>query len=263
MPALRWTALTLLTLGYCIALTYGQLSIPVVVVLGLLIMAGICVTQFSHWGVRAFGHTLFIGLALGLASHWLPGFYSTRAITAARFSPEAAPFSMYLDLDIPLIGFWIALACPWVFTAVALRRSLITTGVAMPIITAMCLITAMSFGLIGWKPKWPEQTGIWALNNLLLVTLTEELVFRGYIQGGLSRVFARLPFRHTLAIILASAAFGLAHISAGWQWMLLAAMAGIGCGIAYRFGGLAAAVVTHFGLNLMHFSLFTYPMFNR
>jgi membrane protease YdiL (CAAX protease family) len=40
-------------------------------------------------------------------------------------------------------------------------------------------------------------------------------------------------------------------------------MAGIGYGIAYRFGGLPAAVITHFGLNLAHFGLFTYPMFNR
>ncbi len=263
MPALRWTALTLLTLGYCIALFYGQLSIPVVVIFGLLIMAGICVTQFSHWAVLTFGHMLFIALAMGLASHWLPGFYSARAIAAVRFSPEAAPFSMYLNLDKPLIGFWVALACPWVFTAVSLRRSLITTSLTLPVTTTICLLTAISLGLIGWKVKWPEQTGIWALNNLLLVTLTEELVFRGYIQGGLSRLLQRLPYHQTLAIFLASLAFGLSHIGAGWQWMLLAGMAGIGYGIAYRFGGLTAAVLTHFGLNFAHFSLFTYPIFDH
>jgi membrane protease YdiL (CAAX protease family) len=263
MPALRWTALSLLTLGYCIALVYGQLSITVSVTIGLLIMAGICLTQFTHWAVRTFGHLLFIALAAGLASHWLPGFFSARVIAATRFSPEAAPFSMYLNLDKPLIGFWIALACPWVFTAVTLRRTLTTSSLTLPITTAICLATAAGMGLIGWVPKWPEQGGIWALNNLLLVTLTEELVFRGYIQGGLTRLLKRVPGHQALAILLASLMFGLSHYGAGWQWMLLAGMAGVGYGIAYRFGGLPAAVVTHFGLNLVHFSLFTYPMFNR
>ena len=42
--------------------------------------------------------------------------------------------------------------------------------------------------------------------------------------------------------------------------VLLAGLAGVGYGLAYRFGGLAAAIATHFGLNLLHFALFTYPM---
>jgi len=42
--------------------------------------------------------------------------------------------------------------------------------------------------------------------------------------------------------------------------VLLATLAGIGYGLAYRFGGLAAAIAKHFGLNLLHFGLFTYPM---
>ncbi|SER07382.1 hypothetical protein SAMN03159444_03173 [Pseudomonas sp. NFACC02] len=263
MPALRWSTLTLLTLGYSIALIYGQLSMPVVVTFGLLIMAGICVSHFTHWGVRTFGHALFVALAAGLATHWLPGFFSARVITAVRFTPEAAPFSMYLNLDKPLIGFWVTLACPWVFTAVALRRAVITTSVTLPVTAVVCLITAMSMSLIGWTPKWPEQSGIWALNNLLLVTLTEELIFRGYLQGGLTRLLKRVPYHQPLALLLASLVFGLFHLGAGWQWAVLAGIAGVGYGIAYRFGGLGAAVITHFGLNLAHFGLFTYPMFNR
>lgn len=263
MPALRWSTLTLLTLGYCIALVYGQLSTPVVVTFGLLIMGGICVSHFTHPGVRALGHALFIALAAGLASHWLPGFFSARVITAVRFTPEAAPFSMYLNLDKPLIGFWVALACPWVFTAVALRRAVMTTSVMLPVTTVLCLITAMSMSLIGWTPKWPAQGGIWALNNLLLVTLTEELIFRGYLQGGLTHLLKRVPYHQTLALLFASLVFGLSHLGAGWQWAVLAGMGGLGYGIAYRFGGLPAAVITHFGLNLAHFSLFTYPMFDR
>ena len=61
-------------------------------------------------------------------------------------------------------------------------------------------------------------------------------------------------------MLLAATVFGLAHWGAGWHWVLLATLAGIGYGLAYRFGGLAAAIAKHFGLNLLHFGLFTYPM---
>ncbi|MNP62935.1 CAAX amino terminal protease self- immunity [compost metagenome] len=64
-------------------------------------------------------------------------------------------------------------------------------------------------------------------------------------------------------MIAASVLFGLAHIGGGWQWVLLATLAGTGYGIAYHRGGLAAAVSTHFGFNLLHFGLFTYPMLSR
>lgn len=263
MSALRWTTLALLALGYAVAFTYGQLSVPAVVTVGLLIMAGICVSHFHHRAVRSVGHLLFIALALGLASHWLPGFLNARAIAAVRLSPEAAPFSMFLHLDKPLIGIWVVLACPWVVYRATVARSAAVTAVALIVTATVCLTTAVELGLVAWTPKWPALSGLWMLNNLLLVTLTEELFFRGYVQGGLTRLFKRLPYRDVMAVALASAAFGLAHMGAGWQWVLLAGLAGIGYGIAYRLGGLSAAVLTHFGLNLVHFSLFTYPMFDR
>jgi membrane protease YdiL (CAAX protease family) len=263
MSALRWTTLMLLSLGYAVALTYGQLSLPAAVTVGLLTMAGICVSHFNHRAVNTFGHLLFIALAIGLASHWLPGFLNARAIAAVRFSPDAAPFSMFLNLDKSLIGFWIVLACPWLIYRASVARSAAVTASTFVVTTCVCMATAATLGILAWTPKWPEQSGIWIFNNLLLVTLTEELLFRGYIQGGLARLFKRLPYHDVLAIALASVVFGLAHLGAGWQWVLLAGTAGIGYGVAYRLGGLTAAVLTHFGLNLVHFSLFTYPMFNR
>ncbi|NRF50701.1 CPBP family intramembrane metalloprotease domain-containing protein, partial [Pseudomonas stutzeri] len=35
---------------------------------------------------------------------------------------------------------------------------------------------------------------------------------------------------------------------------------GVAYGVAYRYGGLAAAVLAHLGLNTLHFACFTYPM---
>lgn len=263
MFATRWTSLTLLTLGYCLALAYGHFSLPVVITFALLIMAGICVTQFRQRAVMAFGHCLFIALAVALASHWLPGFFSERVIAAQRLTPQSAPFSMYLNLDKPLIGFWILLACPWVLPNVGIGQALKTATWTLPGTAFVCLSAAMAFGLIGWDPTWPAQSSLWLMNNLLLVTLTEELLFRAYIQGGLQQLFKRLRYGSSFALGCAALIFGLAHLGSGWQWAVLAGLAGLGYGAAFRFGGLPAAVITHFGVNLLHFSFFTYPLFDR
>jgi membrane protease YdiL (CAAX protease family) len=76
----------------------------------------------------------------------------------------------------------------------------------------------------------------------------------------LSRRLQHLHYGEHLALLIASLLFGLAHWGAGWEWVMLATLAGACYGLAYRFGGLAAAMATHFGLNLLHFVLFTYPM---
>ncbi|HEX8592234.1 MAG TPA: CPBP family intramembrane glutamic endopeptidase [Pseudomonas sp.] len=263
MSATRWTSLTLLAIGYCLAIAYGHLSLPAVITFALLIMAGICVTQFQQRWVIGFGHCLFIALAMGLASHWLPGFFSERVIAAQRLTPQSAPFSMYLNLDKPLIGFWILWVCPWLLRGRSPRQTLKTTALTLPATAFVCMTTAAGLGLIGWDPTWPAQSTLWLANNLLLVTLTEELLFRAYLQGGLQHLFSGLRAGGALALLATAVVYGLAHIGSGWQWALLAGLAGIGYGLAYRFGGVLAAVVTHFGVNLVHFGFFTYPMFDR
>lgn len=260
MKALPWLYLGLLAIGYGLALSYGHLGWLALISVGLLLFAGFAVRQQTIPVARYLGHGLFIVLALSLALHWLPGFYNGRAIDPQRFSDNSVPFSMYLNLDKPLIGFWLLLACPWIVARRSLRLSICVAALALTLTAIAALGGATLLGIITWAPKWPEQAWLWVLNNLLLVTLVEEALFRGYVQGGLSQRFKHLPYGENLALLLASLLFGLVHLGAGWHWVLLASIAGVGYGLAYRFGGLGAAVATHFGLNLLHFGLFTYPM---
>jgi membrane protease YdiL (CAAX protease family) len=109
-------------------------------------------------------------------------------------------------------------------------------------------------GVIAWAPKWPDQAWMWLLNNLLLVTLVEEALFRGYIQGGLSRCSSNLPYGKPRP------AAGLTAVRPGaCRCRLAMGVAGehgrVGYGLAYRFGGLGAAIATHFGLNLLHLAV--------
>lgn len=92
MPAIRWTSLTLLTLGYCIALSFGYLSLPAAVTFGLLVMAGVCVTQFNQRPVVCLGHGLFISSR----SRWLftgyPDFSVNESLQHSGFRPKPRHF---------------------------------------------------------------------------------------------------------------------------------------------------------------------------
>ncbi|AGW93017.1 MULTISPECIES: CPBP family intramembrane glutamic endopeptidase [Cupriavidus] len=256
----RWLGLALLVLGYGIALINGQLDRFTAIPIALLFLAAYAVLPHRKSHVRYAGHILFLILAIALSMHWLPGFHNHRVIGPVRFTPDAVPFTMYLNLDKPLIGFWLLLAVPWIRPPHRLSASLISGVVGMLITAAACLAVALSLNLVIWAPKWPADSWLWILNNLLLVTLTEEALFRGYLQGSLEQFLKRWSWGTTLSLCGAAALFGMAHISGGWQWVVLGSVAGIGYGLAYRFGGLSAAITAHFGLNVMHFFLFTYPM---
>ncbi|AOY00578.1 CPBP family intramembrane glutamic endopeptidase [Jeongeupia sp. USM3] len=262
-PAVRRLSLGLLALGYAAALANGQLGLPAAIPLALLVLAAHAVQPDRKPHVRRIGHLLFIALAVGLSLHWLPGFHNPRVIGPAQFGPGAVPFTMHLNLDKPLIGFWLLLVLPWVRPRYGLRTSLLAGTGAWLVTTATCLAAATALGIVAWAPKWPAASWLWLLNNLLLVTFAEEALFRGYLQGGMSRLLKSQPCGEVLAIGAAAALFGLAHIAGGWQWVALASIAGVGYGLAYRFGGLQAAVLAHFGLNATHFFLFTYPMLQR
>lgn len=133
----------------------------------------------------------------------------------------------------------------------------LSVGVAT---TAVCLGLGLALGKLAFAPKWPALGWLWAINNLLLVCMTEEALFRGYLQEALSRRLAGHLYGDAVAIGIAAALFGVAHVAGGTTYAMVAGLAGVGYGVAYRCGGLRAAVLVHFGLNLTHFTLFTYPM---
>ncbi|WP_277183545.1 CPBP family intramembrane glutamic endopeptidase [Caballeronia sp. BR00000012568055] len=259
-PVARWLVPGLLVVGYGAALSSGQITPLAFIWLGLLLVAAFAVAPHRRMWMRYAGHAMFIVLAVALSMHWLPGFNNLRVIGPERFTADAVPFTMYLNLDKPLVGFWLLLACPWTRPRHETAASMKAGIAGLVGTTVVCLLLALVLGLVRWEPKWPASTWIFMLNNLLLVTVTEEALFRGYLQGGLSRLLKRFAHADVIALCVASVVFGLAHFSGGWQWIVLATVAGFGYGLAYRYGGLGAAILAHFGLNAAHFLLFTYPM---
>ncbi|WPP01441.1 CPBP family intramembrane glutamic endopeptidase [Pseudomonas sp. HR96] len=253
----RGIALVLLSLGYAMAWHYGHLGKASVPVLVLLVLLGLAT---RHARVRPIGHAGFVLVGMALGFHALPGFDNALVIDQVTLSPDAPPFSMNLNLDKPLIGFWLLLFCPWVIAARPWRAVAAQTPVIASLTMALVFGLALLIGAVAWAPKWPQAGGLWVANNLLLVSLTEELLFRGYLLSFLQKRLQ--PHRHgaLLAVLLSSLLFGLAHLGGGWAWFTLATLAGIGYGVAWQRGGLACAVLCHFCVNLLHFTLFSYPL---
>jgi uncharacterized protein len=263
IPKMRYISLALLGMGYVLAYPNGQIDLRAGIPILLLLVAGYANSAPSKPPLQILAHLLFVCLAAALFLHWLPGFQNPRVVGPERLTPDAVPFSMYLNLDKPLIGFWLILTWPHVRLSKPARAWLAVGAIVACATIIACLVAAFLLRFGTWAPKWPDWGWLWIINNLLLVTMAEEALFRGYIQGGLARLLENQRFGECVAIGSAALLFGLAHFGGGWQLMLLAGIAGSGFGIAYHHGGLQASVLAHFGLNLVHFSLFTYPMLAR
>jgi membrane protease YdiL (CAAX protease family) len=139
-------------------------------------------------------------------------------------------------------------------------RSLLAAAGGAALGIALALPLALLLGAVRWEPKLPEGLWLWAANNLLLVAFAEEALFRGFLQADLARWLRERAGGEWAAIGVAAAAFGVAHHAGGAAMVLLATVAGVAYGLAYRHGSLLAWVWAHFLLNLAHVLLFTYPL---
>ncbi|GLZ16778.1 CPBP family intramembrane glutamic endopeptidase [Burkholderia plantarii] len=259
-PRLRPASLALAVIGYAAAFAAGQLAPLALAPLAGLALAAWAIRPGRVWPLRIAGGVLFTILAVALSLHLLPGFHNPRVIAAIRFTPDAVPFTMYLNADKALVGFWLPWVLPSAVRPVRWSKSL-PIGAAAALGTALVwLALAAALGAVGWAPKWPAAGWLWLANNLLIVALAEEALFRGWLQRGLEIGLARAPGGQWLALLVASLVFGAAHAPGGAAFVALATLSGLGYGLAYRFGGLRAAWIAHAGLDLVHFALFTYPL---
>jgi len=224
------------------------------------VLASICVNAGAGRNNRMLGHALFIVLTAVLFLHWLPGFHNLLVIPPVHYTNDAVPFSMYLNLDKPLVAFWVVLTVRPRMAASSARITLQVAVAACAGAVLGCISLALLLDVVRWAPKLPSTWPLWLTNNALLVTLAEEALFRGYLQHKLALAWRHYAWGPWAAVLVAAVLFGAAHAAGGWAWILLASIAGVAYGLAYRWAGLSGAVIAHLGLNLLHYGFFTYPM---
>jgi len=197
---------------------------------------------------------LVIVASLLLAAHQLPGFEPWVFGNATRISEDAPPYLLRLSWDKLLVG--CTLLAWWLCQP---PRQL---GKPMRAI-AVCVLTvvavpglALLLGVVGWQPKWPELLWHWLIINLGVAVLAEELLFRGLLQPRLIERLGTWP-----GIAFGALLFGAAHIPFSPTFAVVASVAGAGYGLAFHYSGrLSVAIALHGAVNLLHFTLLSYPL---
>ncbi|MNQ66989.1 CAAX amino terminal protease self- immunity [compost metagenome] len=192
--------------------------------------------------------------SVALAAHLVPGFSPLPLGEAQKLSPDAPPFALRLSWDKLLVG--MTLLAWWLGRPAQPAPSVRRAWLAVLATLLLVPLLALGLGLVGWQPKWPTLIWEWLAVNLLVTVLAEELVFRGLLQPAL---VSRLGARN--GILLTAALFGVVHLPFSPLFAVLAALAGLGYGLAFHYSGrLSVAVALHLSVNLCHLLLLSYPL---
>lgn len=245
------------------ALCMGQIESYVFLPLALLAYALAIIgrTQPSSFTVRLFGGIIAVLLLTVLAVHGIKGFHNLLVLDGVKVSKDGLPFTMYLNMDKALAGIFVLAFMPIARERPAnWHKLLLKTSLFAVLFGFFLLGLAVLCGKIHWDPKIPSFSWIWAINNLLFVSMAEEALFRGFIQKNLASVFSRWEKGPHLALLTTSLLFAFAHYAGGIAYSIWGFLAGLGYGWLYlATGRIEASILAHFMLNAMHFFLFTYP----
>ncbi len=210
--------------------------------------------------LRGFAIAVMLVMSGALLAHAVPGFTNPRVLDDVRLAADAAPYTKYLNFDKGVMGlFLLGLVYP--------RRAISPLRAPAPavlsrfaIMAAVVMAATVAAGSARWDPKLPAWWPLWLWSMTFLTAVPEEALFRHVIQRGLQAWLGDTERARWTAMLAAGALFGLAHLGGGWTAVALATLAGVGYGWIYAVSGsLAAAVLAHIGLNLLHLLFFTYP----
>ncbi len=206
---------------------------------------------------RGVALTLVLLWAMALTLHLVPGFDNLKVLDRVQAGPASVPFTLYLNLDKPLIFFGLLLAWPALLGPGGTMRWRPLALLILPL--AALLITAWQLGALKPEVGLPHWWWLFAFNNLVFTCVAEEALFRGLIQQGVAS-----RSKPWLGLLVASLLFGAAHLAGGPLLVLFAALAGACYGLAFQLSGrLSVAILLHFLFNFAHLALFTYPLASR
>lgn len=246
------------------ALLHGIINLESL--LAILLLFGLSYTYFSYGNLSRLLKTILfliiILLITGFLIHIIPGFANSLVIDKERLSPLSCPFSMYLNFDKTIAALVIYITSGLsILEKPVDKKSILYTTFYLSLCAGFVSILGISTGYIKFEPKLPDILPIWVLNNLLFVCMAEEVIFRGFVQTHLKKFFNKKINFQTLHITITSLIFGLAHFKGGVLYVILASICGWFYGYAYeRTNRILCAMLVHFGLNLIHLTLFTYPV---
>jgi uncharacterized protein len=139
------------------------------------------------------------------------------------------------------VGFDLRLRIPDLI--IGLREVVFYLPMALALGLGLGFLHLHPFGSIG--PVILQFTGAWIF-TFFLIAVPEELFFRGWLQNLLERHMGRWPALLTTAVLFGLSHFNKRALHFNWRYVLLAAIAGIFYGRAWRRDRrVGASAVTH------------------
>lgn len=254
--SLRWKALVLLAT----AVAFIQARITW---LGLGLLAAIFLCLFAYYRrkeirplSRGIAALTSFTLILIVCARLLPAFQNWQLTSDLQVSTDGIAYSLWLNLDKPLIGFILCLfvSSRKSFLQITQKQFFFTVQLTLGVAVLLGLV-AVGVGYVKWDPKLPEIFGIWAVRNLFITCFGEELIFRGFVQAELEQALGP-----PLALFTTALLFGFCHLGGGWAYVIFASIAGILYGFVFqKTKSLDLAILAHALINTLHFLFFTYP----
>jgi len=191
--------------------------------------------QTGNW--RDYIVLLTVGLAVDL--RWFE----------PAWPPHLAVFNKMILLNAGIYGFLFIRQLDGVGFDLRLRSRDLCIGLREgAFYIPIALTLGLSVGFLHVHATWPHLVRLIGayVFTFLFIAIPEELYFRGWLQNLLERRMGR-----TQALLLTSVLFGLSHFNKravhfNWRYVLLAAIAGIFYGRAWRQDRrVAASAITH------------------
>ncbi|MCP8899564.1 CPBP family intramembrane glutamic endopeptidase [Gilvimarinus xylanilyticus] len=204
------------------------------------------------------------GAAIGL---WL--FCLVAGFTVALYRPmefdypvihffSSLDFTLYLNVGKALAGLAVFI---WLWRAHPSPKNMaLSCALASGAIVAVLGVAHWVFG-VGWAIKWPDGIIWFALINAGATVLAEEAFFRLLLQNKLASLLPLHYRPRLIAALVATLVFALAHAPPTHPSFLLFLWAGgLYAWVYAATGRFSMALLTHFGVNILHFTLLRYPL---
>jgi membrane protease YdiL (CAAX protease family) len=216
--------------------------------------------KFRNKLVRITAGIIVFGFTASLVLHLIPFFNNPLVFNNYLFSDQSIEYTKYWKFDKAAAGLiLLAYFGDTCKSVIEWRKMLKKTYLISVITIAITIALSIIFKYIKLDITIISLFFIWAWANLLFTCISEEMLFRGFIQKHLMRLTNK-SLHQIIIVIFVGILFGAAHYTGGATYAIVASIAGIGYGFAYyRTGKIESAILTHFLLNSVHFLFFTYP----
>ena len=208
---------------------------------------------------------LLIPLAFWVATYRPAGFSYPHIFSLSGATDAVPRYEFFANLGKGLCGFlllYFLWAKPRADEFVAARKYAIPVALLSPIVVIALAIFVLGLDV---QIKTLQQIFLFALGNLLIISVAEEVFMRLLLQQPLRNAIANMSTNRWLQewvpLLLVSAIFVAIHSGLDGAAIWIYALAGFLYGLSYTLSkNICYPIAVHFCVNQIHFSFLTYPL---